>query len=371
MSLQQGLSGLNGASKALDVVSNNVANSSTVGFKSSQAQFSDVFAASLAGAGSGQIGIGTNLSTVAQRFTQGNIGVSNNPLDLAINGNGFFRMSQAGEVTYTRNGQLFADASGNIVNAEGRRLQGYGVDTLGNIVPGVFVDMTMGVVSGGNPTATTEAIIELNIDSRETIPANGTFSITDPTSFNASTSATVFDTLGNPHVLGMYLVKTATPNEWDLYTNLDGGAATINGASPSLTFDTAGQLTTTMPLAQSFAVTTGATTPLAFDLDLTGTTQFGANFAVERLVQDGYAPGSLAGISIASDGILQGRFSNGQTTNLGQVILSTFDNPNGLTALGGNQWAETRPLVSRAPTHPVPVRWGLFSLPVLKSPTWI
>src|SRR5437899_12210705 len=128
MGFQQGLSGLNATSKSLDVIGNNVANANTVGFKQSQAQFADVYANSLNGAGASQAGIGTKISQVAQQFTQGNITASNNPLDIAINGGGFFRMSNNGTVTYTRNGQFQMDKSGAIVNASGARLTGFTAD---------------------------------------------------------------------------------------------------------------------------------------------------------------------------------------------------------------------------------------------------
>ena len=135
MGFQSGLSGLNTSSKNLDVIGNNVANASVVGFKSAQAQFADVFANSLTGAGAGQVGIGSKVANVAQQFTQGNISVTSNPLDIAVNGKGFFRMEQAGAVSYTRNGQFRFDSQGFIVNSNGQNLTGYGVDANGNILP--------------------------------------------------------------------------------------------------------------------------------------------------------------------------------------------------------------------------------------------
>ena len=135
MGFQSGLSGLNTSSKNLDVIGNNMANASVVGFKTAQAQFADVFANSLTGAGAGQVGIGSKVANVAQQFTQGNISVTSNPLDVAINGKGFFRMEQSGAVSYTRNGQFRFDSQGFIVNSNGLNLTGYGVDANGNILP--------------------------------------------------------------------------------------------------------------------------------------------------------------------------------------------------------------------------------------------
>lgn len=148
----------------------------------------------------------------------------------------------------------------------------------------------------------------------------------------------VYDTLGNSHVMGIYFVKTATANQWSLYTNLDGGAPT---AATTVTFTAAGQLSGFTPVAQSFAVTTGATSPMTYNLDLTGSTQFGSSFGVNRIAQDGYTSGRLSGVAISPDGIMQGRYSNGQSRNLSQIVLVNFNNPNGLQPLGGNQWAES------------------------------
>ena len=157
MSFQQGLSGLNSASKSLDVIGNNISNASTIGFKQSQAQFSDVFANTLSGSGGTQVGIGNKLSTVAQLFSQGNISVTNNPLDIAVNGQGFFRMSDAGAISYSRNGQFQIDKSGYIVNGDGLRLTGYLANasgTLNTASPTDLLipsnDLTPAATSGGD-----------------------------------------------------------------------------------------------------------------------------------------------------------------------------------------------------------------------------
>jgi flagellar hook protein FlgE len=139
MSFQQGLSGLNGAAKSLDVIGNNIANASTVGFKGSQAQFADVYANSLNGAGGNQAGIGSKVSNIAQQFTQGNIESSNNPLDIAINGAGFFRTTVSGAVQYSRNGQFSLDKEGYMVNPQGAKLTGFQANERGVILAGAPV----------------------------------------------------------------------------------------------------------------------------------------------------------------------------------------------------------------------------------------
>jgi flagellar hook protein FlgE len=345
MSFQSGLSGLNSASKDLDVIGNNVANSSVVGFKNSIAQFADVFANSLTGASSVQVGIGSKVSAVAQQFAQGNITSTANPLDIAINGKGFFRLDDNGAINYSRNGQFHFDAQGFIVNDNGLKLTGYGVDTSGNIVPTSPAPIRISFADV-NPNATTQFAVGLNLDSRETPPVTALFNAADPTSYNQSTSGTVFDTLGNPHVLSTYYVKTATANQWQVHATIDGSLANANigagaGLPVTLNFNSSGALTTAMPLNASVVVATGAVTPLAFTLDLTGSTQYGSPFGVNSLAQDGFTSGRLAGFSVSNDGRIVGSYTNGQTRDLGQIVTADFRNPQGLAPLGNNLWVDT------------------------------
>lgn len=612
MSFQQGLSGLNVSAKSLDAIGNNIANASTVGYKSSQAQFADVYAAALGGGGAGQIGIGASVPSIAQLFTQGNITTTNNPLDLAINGGGFYRLSDGGTPVYSRNGQFSLDKDGYIVNPAGLRLTGYGADATGAIVPGDFTDLRL-LTTNIEPSATTTSQVLVNLDSREAAPpamtsgtlvgsaaplapytitaANNTldlvvdgipaipvvdvpiatyptvgdlasameaainanpalsaagalvnvsvnssgalvitsqssgtqgsqgggstvsvtgagdgigyilgtptatsgvdnFSSTNTLSYTASTAQTVYDSLGNPHNLTMYFAKTSNVNTWQLYTALDGnftgttttslatagilsgttyssptaavdaggtlnltvdgvtqlitirdsvtagagaaydanelateinsrivaafgsavasasgasgaivltsattgGSSSVTVAAGSLTvanvfgtatpaetpglapatvvnptatilsFDTTGALSTAMPLNLSFDPATGATNPLDFTLDLTGSSQYGINFGVNQLLQDGYTSGRLTGISISSDGTVQGRYSNGKTRDQGQVVLVNFNNANGLQSLGNNVWGETA-----ESGQPIPGTPGQGSLGLLQS----
>ncbi len=353
MAFQQGLSGLNAASKGLDVIGNNIANSNTVGFKASQAQFADVYANSLLGAGNA-VGIGTQVATVAQQFSQGNVSSSSNPLDVAINGSGFFRMSDNGTITFTRNGQFQLDKAGFIANAQGLSLTGYPVDANGLIVPSSPTPLQ---ISTGDiaPRVTSTMNATLNMDARLAAPATAIFSAADPTSYNNSTSLTLFDTLGNPHLLSLFFVKTATPNQWDTYATVDAtSAANVDlgsgaGVATQLNFSTSGILTTPMPLtatvdlgavATALGLVNGAATPLTFTMDFGGTSQFGSNFGVNSLAQNGYTSGRLAGLAVGQDGTIQGRYSNGQSRNIGQIVLANFNNPQGLKPLGNNQWAE-------------------------------
>ncbi len=460
MSFQQGLSGLNAASKSLEVIGNNVANANTVGFKGSQAQFADVYASSLTGAGASDVGIGVKVGQVAQQFTQGNVTASNNPLDIAINGGGFFRMSSNGVVSYSRNGQFQLDKSGYIVNGNGARLTGYASDVNGVLSTGTPVDLNISTADLA-PKATTAVASVVNLDSRNTVPATTPFNYTDPTSYNSASSVSVFDSLGNSHVLQSYYVKTGS-GTWNVYGTSDGvpigvspptatasplaggaptnftaiaaGTFSVNGVSvgavaaggnaitqganiaaainaatiPGITatasgatgavtitnsaaggtvsitmngaaVDTATAIanrntllaqtgftsaevgtqavqmgalnftsdgvintaTTTVPFSVSIPLANGATNPLNLQVDYTGTTQFGASFSINKLTQDGYTSGRLSGFDIGQEGIITGRYTNGKSATLGQVVLANFTNPNGLQPLGNNIWAET------------------------------
>jgi flagellar hook protein FlgE len=220
MSFTQGLSGLQAASQDLDVIGNNVANVDTVGFKSSQAQFSDVFAASLGGAGSSQIGIGTKLATVAQQFTQGSITTTNNPLDMAINGPGFFIVHGVNGTGYSRNGQFQVDKNGNIVTSTGENLQGW--PAVGGVVANGGPTSNLQISTNPIPPVQTNSITVggLNLDSRSNAtpptsvfnPKSGPYDpSTNPTgTYNYSTSTTVYDSLGNARMDTMYF-QLASP----------------------------------------------------------------------------------------------------------------------------------------------------------------
>lgn len=606
MGFQQGLSGLNSSAKALDAISNNIANSGTAGFKAATTRFSDVYAASLGGGGSSQVGIGASLASVFQQFTQGNVTTTNNPMDVAINGQGLFRMNNNGTITYTRNGQFQVDKDGYVVNSAGLQLTGYAADAVsGAIIPGntiplqvnntniapqvsttsqiqvnldsrstppssqtsgtltgsttptlptaagtliidvdgiaVTVTIPAGISATGTLVTTLESLInadtsmvaagasvdvttttsgalvissnskgsssggggyqgsgstvtltggtqaanllgaapvsvsgadnfnprtagyvtgsvvvtnalasavvagstvDVTIDGAATVAAvdigtaggyttstiaagvqnkintalaaagqNGRVTVTINSSnqlvitsnstgtgstvalanlqanvtgvlgtpavtpggvnltsvnslgFTASTAQTVYDSLGNAHNLSLYFVKNTLGNHWQLYTTLDG--AQQQGPTP-LVFNGTGALTTSMPLTlpaanNSYIFTNGAD-PLQFTLDLTGTTQYGIAFGVNQLTQDGYASGRLSGVSISPDGTFQGRYSNGKSKTMGQLVLVSFNNPNGLQSMGGNQWAETS-----LSGQPIPGTPGSGSLGVVQS----
>ncbi|RQT47494.1 flagellar hook protein FlgE [Burkholderia cepacia] len=348
MGYQQGLSGLSGASNALDVIGNNIANANTVGFKSSTAQFADMYANSVATSTNTQIGIGTRLNSVEQNFGQGGITTTNSSLDVAINGNGFFQMSNNGVTTYSRDGTFQRDKNGFIIDSQGRNLMGYAANTGGVINTAQTVPLQAPTTNLA-PTATTKISAQFNLNSQDTVPTKKPFSATDNTTYNYSTSIQVYDSLGGSQAVNMYFVKSAA-GTWEAYAGVQGGATNDLG---TVTFDSSGAIqstttgtpaTPTTSLGQfQFTVpnTDGSATPQNLTLDLTGTTQYGGKDGVNNLAQDGFASGTLTTYTIGTDGKLTGNYSNGQTAVLGQIALANFNNPNGLVNLGGNQYVES------------------------------
>ena len=362
MGFAQGVSALSAAASNLDVIGNNIANSGTIGFKSGTVQFSDVYAGS-------RIGLGTQVSGVAQNFTSGAVQTSSRALDVAItNGDGFFRLtSPGGEISYSRNGQFDLDKNGYIVNSTGLQVTGYSVGTNGKIAGGSPIALQMPTASMP-PKSTTLINAQFNFDSRSiSIPTATKFDPTNSSTYNYANAVTVYDSLGNSHELTTFFVKTAS-NSWATYATADGiplkatgvldpgtlGPPVVPGAAEKLTsgtfnFDANGKLTTVTPTTLmdgkiklvGLDFKNGSDPTMAFDVDVTGTTQYGNANDVKKLTQDGYTSGVLTSFGMGPDGVITGKYSNEQTYKLGQVVLSSFVNPNGLQSKGDNVWAET------------------------------
>lgn len=349
MSFSQAVSGLGAASSNLDVIGNNIANSATAGFKSSTIAFADMFAGS-------NVGLGTKVAAVIQNFNDGATTTTSRGLDVALSGNGFFRMTDSsGGVFYSRNGQLTLDANRNLVNTQGLNVTGY---------PASGSPAT--IQAGANPVAltipttqmsaraTTTAGLVANLNSTDTTPTVTTFSTANADSYNKKTTATVFDSQGNDHALDMYFVKDTASNSWTVHT-IDGNTGTSAGDF-RMAFDTSGKLTSVSKLDATGAVvstTTDGTVGLTLNVggangavanqpinlsmlgslqQNTGTTTFGSP------TQDGYAPGDLTSYAINDDGTITGSYSNQKTQLLGQIVLSSFSNPEGLESKGDNVW---------------------------------
>ena len=344
MPFRLALSGLNAAQSDLTVTANNIANVATTGFKGSRAEFSDLFAATQQGVSATAIGNGVKVSNVSQQFSQGNIDFSDNSLDLAMSGNGFFVLNDGGAVTYTRAGAFQVDNNGYVVNSKGNRLQVYPPLANGGFNTGGLGDLSLSTGVSA-PQATTSVNALLNLPANATAPATATFDPTDTTSFNNATSLTIYDSLGAAHTASMYYVKTANPNEWQTHLYVDGTA--VNGpggvAAQTLQYSDTGALVTPAAGHLQWGPYTPATGAAAInmDFDYRQTSQYGQNFTVNSVTQDGFTTGRLIGIDIGQSGIVQARFTNGRSNPLGQIAVANFANPQGLQQLGDTQWAET------------------------------
>ncbi|ALV92707.1 MULTISPECIES: flagellar hook protein FlgE [Pantoea] len=350
MSFSQAVSGMNAASSNLDVIGNNIANSATAGFKSSTISFADMFAGS-------DIGMGTKVAAVIQNFNDGTTTSTSRGLDVALSGNGFFRMTDAaGSVYYSRNGQFTLDENRNLVNTQGMSVTGY---------PATGTPPT--IQTGANPVAlsvpttqmaaraTTTAGLVSNLNSTDTVPTVTTFSASDVDSYNAKSTVTVYDSQGNDHSLDLYYVKDSASNSWTVHA-LDSTTGDDLG-SFNMQFSTNGQLTSvtdssgastastvslTLNPSATATAANGAAANQVISLSLlgsaqqnTGTTSFG------NPTQDGYAPGDLTSYAINDDGTITGTYSNQKTQLLGQIVLASFSNPEGLQSEGDNVWSAT------------------------------
>lgn len=333
------LSGLTAANADLDVTANNVANANTVGFKSSITQFADVYAAGATNLNTTVTGEGVRVASTAQQFTQGNITTTASNLDLAISGNGFFTLKDANGYVYSRNGQFQEDANGNVVSATGQALQVYPPLASGGFNTGTLQDLNLQTTLSA-PSATTSGTVALNLPANSTAPTVAPFDPTNPQTYNQSTSTTVYDSLGNAYPATFYFAQTATPNQWNVYLTVNG---TPVGTAQTLSFSSTGAVTPPTAGTLSFNGFTppGGANPMNMSFDFGTTTQYGSQFGVNSLTQNGYSTGQLSTVSIDPTGIVSAVYTNGRSTQLGQVALANFPNPQGLKQLGDTNWSQT------------------------------
>jgi flagellar hook protein FlgE len=339
MSLNIALTGLNAANEDLSVTSNNLANAATVGFKGSRTEFSDLFASTQQGVGSTAIGNGVAVAEVAQQFSQGNIETTGNTLDLAVSGDGFFIVSNNGALNYTRDGEFQLNANGEIVNDEGQALQAYPPLANGGYNTGGLANLTLDTEES-QPQATSTASITANLPADATAPVDAPFSPTDPDSYTNTTSLTVYDSLGAAHTASLYFIKGAAANDWNVQLYVDGTAV---GTPQALNYNSSGQLTTPANGEVTFPGYTPATGAAAMNMtfNFSQTTQYGGNFGVTAVQQNGFTTGQLTGINIDQTGVVQAQFTNGRSIDLGQIALANFANTQGLEQLGNATWAAT------------------------------
>ncbi len=419
MSFNISLSGLNAAQKDLDVTGNNIANASTIGFKQSRAEFADVFSNSVFANTKTQVGSGVNTAAVSQQFTQGALQSTNNSLDLAIKGDGFFVLSpekDSLERTYTRAGAFQINDEGYVTNSLGDFLQVYGVDDSGT-PKAVSVNSTSALKI---PTEAGQPIQTSNINESINLPASAT--ALDPASFdpdlsatyNSSTSVIVYDSLGVTHTLTQYFVKdsiaenntTGDPtNVWRIFNYLDNKPVDINNGyqttntnipnAATLVFNSAGEIdnsqthsagyNTNLSIITEPLGTSATATPSTGSYDSAGVlpngvdatqtltfnflsiTQYASSFQVSSLYQDGATVGQLTNVSIGSDGIIAATYSNGTTSKLGMVALAKFSNPQGLTQVGDTCWKESQDSGEAVPGTPGVGTFGSVNSSALES----
>lgn len=357
MSLNTAVSGINAAQAALDVTSNDLANVQTTGFKAGSQRFSDIYPP-----GVNAPGIGVAADGIERSFQQGNTVNTGNPLDLAIQGNGFFMVSENGVQRYSRDGRFSIDASTNqLVNAAGDPVLGYTANANGTVQANGLVSPI--TINQGNQAATPTANlgVSLDINQNDTAVASSTpFSTTNPSSYNESTSVTAYDSLGNANHIELYFRKMAgtgsssTPDTWNVYAqplNASGSAVGSATQLTTLTFSSTGALTAGGTAALGVNWGNGAAASnIAFNFS--GTTLSAQSFAVNNITNDGYGAGQFQGVQISQNGTIQAQYSNGQSKAVGQIALANFINDQGLSPVSGNLFDATT--ASGTPTINVP-----------------
>ncbi len=377
MAFTTALSGLNAASNNLAVTGNNIANANTVGFKRSRSEFADVYASSIGGVSSTTPGAGVRVTNVAQLFNQGNLQFTENSLDIAISGEGFFTLAAApndqNNISYSRSGEFKLNKEGYVVNNQGKALLVYkpnGTQISDGFSTGVTQPIQISSIQG-LPAATEKVEMKVNLDASEpviTLP----FDKDDQNTYNTQTSATLYDSFGTSHTLTTYFVQQGVVGgnpTWRAYHSIDGDAVPLqNGdAYGELVFDADGQLQT--PADGVFDLSDYAILPATGAKDLTinqmnyfGSTQVKEKFSVNELTQDGLPAGRLTGMDIDDEGIIFARFSNGGSTTLGKIALTRFPNPNGLSKMGDTTWGQ-----SANSGEPIPGEAGANNFGIIQS----
>ena len=337
MAFNTSISGLQAAQKDMGVISNNIANVSTTGFKRSDSLFAELYTATLGGAGT-QPGSGVTLERIRSDFSQGSFEFTSSQLDLAIDGNGLFVLQNGAETLFTRAGAFRLDNDGFVVTESGATLQGYGADANGQINTALGDLQITNALLAQKPTE--EITFNGNLDSRATTPATVPFDATNPETYNFTSTTTVYDSAGAAHQVTMYFAKDATvASQYNVSVSVDD---VVQPETASLLFDNAGVLDATSVTALNLASYAPANANAqAININFATITGFGATSATSGVTQDGYAAGQLAGFEFDRAGIAYATYTNGETRAVGQVALATFTNPSGLQSAGKTNFAES------------------------------
>ena len=337
MAFNTSISGLQAAQKDMGVISNNIANVGTTGFKRSDSLFAELYTSSLGGAGT-QPGSGVTLERIRSDFGQGSFEFTSSQLDLAIDGNGLFVLQNGSETLYTRAGAFRLDNDGFVVTESGASLQGYGADDNGQINTVLGNLQITNALLAQKPTQ--EITFNGNLDSRATAPTTVPFDATNPETYNFTSTTTVYDSAGAAHQVTMYFAKDATvASQYNVTVSIDD---VVQDETASLLFDNAGVLDATSVTAlnlASYAPANANAQPI--NIDFSTITGYGATSATSGVTQDGYAAGQLAGFEFDRTGVAYATYTNGETRAVGQVALATFTNPSGLQSAGKTNFAES------------------------------
>jgi len=351
-----GVSGLTATGQGMGVIGDNIANAGTNGFKSSRAEFQDVLATSLKGIDGGdQFGAGTKLAHIKSVMTQGDVSRTDSVTDLAINGDGFFKIEAPFGNGFSRDGSMHFNKDGELVNSDGYKIIGFQANGDGSITN------KEGPIKLGNTTiaarATEEVKVNMNLNSLDDIKE---FNIEDPeATSNFSNSMTIYDNVGTPRLVTVYYNKNEN-NNWTYRALVDGKDAEggeegtmVEMASGNLIFNNKGQLQEEVENNNSFNFNKGAAPDQKIKFDfgisvaeggtgLEASTQYGSGSAVARHTQDGASAATLASMSFNDDGILTAVYDNGESKNISQVAVAKFENNEGLFKVGKNLFKESR-----------------------------
>ena len=337
MAFNTSISGLQAAQKDMGVISNNIANVGTAGFKRSDALFAELYSASLNGTGP-QPGSGVTLEAIRNDFGQGGFEFTSSQLDLAIDGKGLFVLQNGAETLYTRAGAFRLDGDGFVVTESGDNLQGYAADANGQVTTTLGNLQITNALLAQKPTE--EIVFNGNLDSRAETPSVAPFDAADPDTYNFTSTTTVYDSAGAAHQVTIYFVKDpVTAGQYNVSVAIDD---VVQPETASLLFDNTGVLDATSAAALSLASYQPANANAQpINIDFASVTGYGATSATSGVRQDGYAAGSLAGFEFDREGVAYATYTNGETRAVGQVALATFTNPNGLQSAGKTNFAES------------------------------
>ena len=352
MGFQYGLSGMNAASKNLDVIGHNIANANTTGFKGSRTEFSELFGSAVGASSSNTVGQGVGVTGVMRQFGQGNVSITGNNLDVAINGAGFLGLSMPdGSTAYTRAGSLQINKDGELVNQQSARVLGFPTELkTGAVVSRTVEPIILPIDRGIVGQKTTELAVRLNLDGEASNYDNAN---DEPPYTTYSSSLNIYNSQGEAIAVDLYFTKTDV-NTWRVSKSVDGGARTDMS---DVVYDNDGKFESQTAViaadeGQEITANEADGTDFTVAVDLSGTTQFASRFSVSKISQDGYAAGDLNGLSIEADGTVRARYSNGLNLSQGKLALFKFNNAQGLAATTGGNFIET--VTSGAPVSGEP-----------------